>query len=95
MPTASSRRHASSDSDSIPSETTTAPTSAAKATIAAASDWRTGSSSMPHTSERSSLRISGFTRVTWRKEEKPEPTSSIATRMSCVRSSSSARPSAK
>ena len=29
----------------MPSETTTAPTSAAKATIAAASDWRTGSSS--------------------------------------------------
>src|SRR3954471_2802244 len=64
----------------MPSETTVAPTSRAKATIADASDWRTGSSSIPQTSVRSSLRMSGFTRVTWRKEAKPEPTSSTATR---------------
>src|SRR4051794_38052717 len=74
---ARSLRQQSSLSDSMPSETTTAPTSRAKETMAEASDWRTGSSSMPHTSVRSSLRMSGFTRVTWRKEEKPEPTHEV------------------
>jgi hypothetical protein len=59
----------SSFSDSMPSETTVAPTSRAKETIAEARDWRTGSSSMPRTSVRSSLRISGRTRVTWRNED--------------------------
>ena len=39
-----------------------------------------GRESIPQTSVRSSFRMSGFTRVTWRKEAKPEPTSSTATR---------------
>jgi DivIVA domain-containing protein len=82
------RTVASSAGVSIPSAVTVAPISAANMTTAAARARLAGSVSIPPISSRSSLMISGASCRMCRKDAKPEPASSTATRIPRRRSAS-------